>query len=624
VLASAAVLIAASCLIGVAVSFNSVTVEWQTSRLFSIGFFPITFHLDTLSSVFLGLLGVVSVPIAFFSPGYLNHLSGRIHFGQYWAAFFLFVLSMALVVMSGDAVTFIVFWELMSLSSVALVAAEHTQHKVRRAALIYLGATRIATAFLASGFIWMYFLTHSWKFTDWHFDVSTHYPAAFLILIGFCIKAGIWPFHIWLPYAHPAAPTPVSALMSGVMIKIALYGIMRILILGDLNCLPLAYLTLVLGTVSAFWGVIFALVQHDLKKLLAYSSVENVGLILMGIAIALLSKSAGLFEIAALGLAASLFHCVNHGIFKVLLFLGTGSVDVSAHTRNMAQLGGLGRKMPWTMACFLIGSAAICSLPPVNGFASKWLIYRSLFQSVWQTHSLLDRGVSLVIICILGVVGGLALACFSKAVAVVFLGNPRSKLVGDVCEGSFGMIAAQVFLATSCLALGLVVPQVLTVMKPICDLALHQSTSIQSAFEIPQVGIAITLFTLILITYTIFLSRSRKRQYITWECGFGKLSSRCQVAPGSFAQPIAWIFSPILRYKLATEITGKDRRHFPEQITVAPLVVANIETDIYAPPLALVDGLARSLAKMQAGSIHLYLIYLCVTLILLLLLGTRL
>jgi hydrogenase-4 component B len=597
---------------------------WQTQRLLSLGFLPITFHLDTLSAVFLALLGAVCVAIALFSPGYLTHLNGRIHAGQYWAAFFLFLLSMALVVLSGDAVTFIVFWELMSLSSVALVAAEHTQHQVQRATLIYLGATRIATAFLASGFIWMHTLTHSWKFTEWHFDGAAQNPAALLILIGFCIKAGIWPFHIWLPYAHPAAPTPVSSLMSGVMIKIALYGVIRVLVLGDLNCLPLAYLTLLLGTISAFWGVLFALVQHDLKRLLAYHSVENVGLILMGIAITLLSRSAALPEIGAISLAAAVFHCVNHGLFKSLLFLGAGSVDAAAHTRNLVHLGGLGRKMPWTMACFLIGSAAICALPPLNGFASKWLIYQSLFQNVWQSHSLLDRGISLAIMCVLGVVGGLALACFSKALAVTFLGNPRSRSAVDAHEGSVGMIVAQLLLAICCFALGVSVPKILGLLKPICDLALHQPTNIQSAFTIPQAGIAVALFTLICITYAIFLNRSLTRRYITWECGFGKLSSRCQVTPDSFAQPVARIFNPILGYKLAIEITGKDRRHFPEHIKVEPQMVSILENRIYLPALALVSSLARGLAKIQAGSIHLYLIYLCFTLVLLLLVGIRL
>ncbi len=622
---SAIVFGAGSAMLATAVvcGFNAPAL-WQAPQVFAIGFFPITFRLDTLSAIFLGLLGCVSVATSFFSPGYLSHLNDRIHTGHYWSALCLFLLSMALVVLSADAISFIVFWELMSLSSLALVGAEHKKHQVQRAVLIYLGATRIATAFLASGFLWMHAITQSWNFSEWHFDNPASYAPAFLILIGFCIKAGIWPFHIWLPYAHPAAPTPVSSLMSGVMIKIALYGMVRLLVLGDLNYQPLAYLALFLGTVSAFWGVLFALVQHDLKRLLAYHSVENVGLILMGISLALLSKTAQLPEIAAIGLAAGIFHCVNHGLFKSLLFLGAGCVDAQAHTRDLGHLGGLAKRMPWTMVSFLIGSAAICSLPPLNGFASKYLIYQAVFQNMWLSGSLVDRGLSIAIICLLALVGGLALACFTKAMGVTFLGNARSKGAMAAKEASTGMIVSQLILALCCFVLGLSVPQVLLILKPICEAAVHQPTNIENAFPIPQAGVAIALLTLALLIYAICMHSSRVRKYITWECGFGDLSSRTQVTPDSFAQPVARIFSPILRYRVTFEITGKDRRHFPEQIKVEPQMVSILEQKIYLPAIWLVGQMARVLAKIQAGSIHLYLVYLCFTLLLLLFLGTAL
>jgi hydrogenase-4 component B len=623
-LCSSITLIAGALFLSLALCAGILPISWQPPASISIGPFPIHFSLDMLSAIFLGLLGVVSIAISLFSPGYLEHLKEKINAGQYWAALFVFLLSMAFVLISADAISFIVFWELMSLSSMALVATEHKNHQVQKAAMIYMGATRITTVFLVAGFLWMHHLSHSWQFADWHFQTPSTYMAAFLILLGFCIKAGIWPFHIWLPYAHPAAPAPVSALMSGVMIKVALYGVIRLLVFGDLNSIAVACVALFLGTVSAFWGVLFALVQHDLKRLLAYSSVENVGLILMGISISLLARTHGAIEIAALGLAAALFHCINHGLFKSLLFMGAGCVDASAHTKNLGSLGGLAKNMPWTMACFLIGSAAICALPPFNGFGSKWLIYQSFFQSAWQAQTLVGRGVALTILCILGIVGGLALASFCKAFAITFLGNARSKAAEEAKEASPGMLTAQMLLAGACAVVGVSVPYVLRFLKPTCDAAVHQTSTVQAAFTIPTAWIAVALLSFIGIVYSAVLNRSKLNKYITWECGFGELTPRCQVAPDSFAQPLAWIFSPILRYKLAFEISGKDRRHFPEKIKVEANVVSILENQVYRPALGLVGLAARWVAKLQAGSIHLYLLYLCLSLVLLLVLGTRL
>lgn len=621
---SASLLVASGVLLCLSITTWSGNTEWELPRPFTLGVFPVTFRADALSSIFLALMAVIGVAISLFSPGYLSHLQSRIHAGQYWSALFLFLFSMATVILSADAITFVVAWELMSLSSLALVASEHKQHSVQEASFIYLGATRIATALIAGGFLWMHALTNTWNFAEWRFAVPSHHYAALLIFLGFCIKAGIWPFHIWLPYAHPAAPSPVSALMSGVMIKIAIYGMVRILVCGDLNCTWLAMAALVMGAVSAFWGVLFALVQHDLKRLLAYSSVENVGLILMGIAVVFLCKASQQpTEIAALALIAALFHCINHGIFKSLLFLGAGAIDARTHTRSLEQLGGLARRMPWTMLCFLTGSAAICALPPTNGFASKWFLYQSLLQVCWDSRSLLERGFCLASIGVLAIVGGLAVACFVKAIGVSFLGNPRSAPANHAQEGDWAMVASQLLLASLSLILGLCVPTMLGVLSPACQSATaHMAAG--DLFPIPMTTMAAALAALAATIYIAFLRSSNTRRYITWECGFGDLSPRTQVAAESFAQPIARIFSPLLRYKLNTEIAGKDRKHFPEHIKVEPHMVSLLEATLYRPAVRLVNYSARALAKIQSGSIHLYLLYICVTLIILLLAGTQL
>lgn len=542
---------------------------------------------------------------------------------------------MGAVLISADAITFLVFWELMSLSSAALVATENKQKKVQEAALIYLGATRIATAFLATGFLVMHSIFQSWTFSSWKFEESNAIVPALFIIIGFAIKAGVWPFHLWLPYAHPAAPAPVSALMSGVMVKIALYGIVRVLVYGELNSPVLMLLLFVIGLVSAFWGILFALVQHDLKRLLAYCTVENVGLVVVAIALALYGKIANMPDIYMLGLIAAIFHCLNHGLYKSLLFLGAGAVDVQARTRDLWRLGGLASSMPWTTTLFLIGSIAICCLPPTNGFASKWLIYQGLLNAAWESTSMLERSFAIAAICGLSIVGGLGIACFTKAVGIGFLAESRSVSASTAREASFGMVAAQLILVLCCVALGFNVTAVISSSYNLCFPNLIASVnssqipgqlqlSALPVFPISQPAIAIALGSLILIIHLIFLNRSNVRKYITWECGFGELSARTQATSDSFVQPIAMIFSPILRYTIGASITGKDRRHFPEQITVEPHMASILETRIYRPLLAMVAFLAKNIAKLQAGSIHLYLLYVCITLVVLLLTGTQL
>lgn len=600
------------------------SLNWITTASIACGAFPLTFRLDALSAVFLALLALVSISVALFSAGYLRHFGGSIHHGHYWLCFFVFLVSMALVILSHDAITFFIFWEVMSLSSGLLVATEHSKHKVRRAALIYLGATRIAGVFLAGGFLWMHTLAHSWQFADWHFNSAESYIPAALIMLGFLIKAGSWPFHIWLPYAHPAAPSTVSALMSGVMIKIAIYGAIRVLVMGELNCLPIALATLFVGTVSMFWGVLFALVQTDLKRILAYSSVENIGIALIGIAVCMLARISALPEIASIALAASIFHCFGHGLFKSLLFLGAGTINAMTHTRDLSQLGGLAKNLRWTMPCFLTGCVAICALPPLNGFVSKWLTYQSLLQVTWQSSDLLQRSICLSLICILSVVGGLSLACFASTFGVTFLGNARSKQAAAAHEGDFGMIASQVLLAGCCVSMGCFAQRFLGILKPICDQSTGIDSHVSSAYNIPLATIAVALVSLVVVLYALIIRTSRARRYITWECGFGNLSSRTQVTPMSFAQPVARIFSPILRYKIVCDIQGEDRRHFPQRIEVEPHMVSILEQRLYRPLIAGVNFLARALAKLQAGSIHLYLAYLCVTLVVLLVVGTRL
>ncbi len=608
----------------IAVSFlgGGQIVSYETSAPLMLGVFPLTFLLDGLSRFFVAILSAILFAIGLFSPGYLSHLKGKISGGQYWIAFFLLALSMFGVVLSADAITFIVMWEIMSLSSAALVASDHTHQSVQKAALIYLGATRTASGLLCGGFLWMHSLTGSWNFASWNFAQPHAIFPALLILLGFCIKAGVWPFHIWLPYTYPAAPATVSAAMSGFLVKLPIYGLIRILIQGGLSSPEIINLMFVLGAISSFWGVLFALVQNDLKRLLAYSSIENIGLILLSLAISLKARAANLPLIADVAMVAAIFHCLNHGAIKSLLFLSAGAVDAMAHSRDLHRLGGLAKRMPWTMACFFIGAFSICSIPPMNGFASKWLLYQSLFKSTLLFGSYLDRGLFLTAICLLSAVGALAIAVFVKAMGVVFLGMSRSHAAEHAVEASPGMLCAQVLLAACCAGLGVFAPNLVSQITKIASSSTRPITTAPIDFALPIPLLAGTLFATGLVIYVVFLQSSKVRTFKTWDCGFGPLTPKTQASSDSFAQPLARIFRPFLKYETNATISGRDRRHFPEQINVEVKIVSILESRVYLPCLAVISYLARGLAKLQAGSIHLYLVYVCSTLIILLALGT--
>ena len=580
----------------------------------------IAFETDSLTRWFIGLIGLIGVPVCVYLPGYLDHLRGRARPGLVWAGLAALLGSMAGVVVAQNAVVFFGFWELMALSSFLLVATEHERLSVRRAAFIYLGATRLGSGFLMAGFLWVHAQTGSWDFSDWNLVGPAASGPAVLILVGFLVKAGAWPFHLWLPIAHPAAPSPVSAVMSGVMIKTAIYGIVRLFVFGGMDVPWMGWVLIVVGSISAFWGVLFALLQHDLKRLLAYHSVENIGLILLALGVALVARTAGLDLVAESALAAGLFHTLNHGIFKSLLFLAAGTVDVGAHTRELDRLGGLVHRMPWTAATFFAGSAAICALPPLNGFASEWLLYSGLFQMGATGPSGELRLAGLLLLGWVGLVGALALACFAKAFGISFLGQPRSREAARAKEGGPGMVGACVFLALMCAALGLGAPWVWTAMF---NLGFVQAPQ---AWTLPILPLALGgLGTLALIWVAMrgLAARRPARLYETWGCGFGPLSARAQYTATSFAQPIIRLFGALYRYEMEVEVEGRGRRHFPTGVRAEETHEAYLESKVYSPALGSVTRLSEGLIlRLQAGSIHQYLLFMVITLGLLLWLGS--
>ena len=590
---------------------------------FYLGLAPFSFHFDRLSSIFLVLLGTLISTVALYIPGYLKHQESKAGFAAFWISLLLFVLAMASVVVAENALTFLFFWEVMSLSSAFLVAQDLKTRSGRRAAFIYAGATRLATAFIALGFLAFGNHFKSWSFSAWNPAEPVLLIPSLLIILGLGIKAGLWPFHIWLPYAHTAAPSPVSALMSGFMIKTAIYAILRLFVLKTVLTPPVAIVLLGLGAVSAVWGSLFALMQDDLKKVLAYSSVENIGLITV-------AQAAGNSAVAELALIAALLHCVNHGVFKALLFLCAGSIDINTHTRLLSRLGGLGRKMPSTMLLFIAGCACICALPPTNGFASKWLIYQSLFQSLFITAAPLDKDPTglLFILAIgcLAITSGLTIACYSRVAGIIFMGRPRSSDSSHTHEAERNMILAKTILAGLCLGLGIIAPSLANTFRK--SLAMEgATTTIHALPELPLPLIAVFLLLTVLMLYLLgraTKNASESRRVDSWDCGYGGFTERTQISPESFSQPVAFLFRPILLYRINSDITGADRRHFPDKIRSESSMQSLLENSVYKPIVNLVIYAGRHLARLQAGSVHMYLLYVLSSLVGLLLVGALL
>ena len=413
-------------------------------------------ELDALSAFFLIPVFLLSALAAVYGGGYLMKYKKTKRLGFAWFCYALLVASMAMVCLARNAVLFLLAWEIMALASFFLVAFEHEKPEVRRASWIYLVATHLGTACLLVMFLLLGAAAGSLDFDRFAGSLPAQVSGIcfILALIGFGTKAGIIPFHVWLPEAHPAAPSHVSALMSGIMIKTGIYGIIRML--SFLGAPPLwwGWLLLAIGIVSGVLGVVYALAQHDLKGLLAYHSVENIGIIMMGLGVGMIGWSAGMPSVAILGMTGGLLHVLNHALFKGLLFLGAGSVYQAAHTREIDLLGGLIKKMPVTACCFLIGAVAISGLPPLNGFVSEFLIYLASLRGATAMGA--DVAIPLFLaVGSLALIGGLAAACFTKAFGIVFLGEPRSQDAAHAREAHPLMLVPMLLLAAACIGVGL-------------------------------------------------------------------------------------------------------------------------------------------------------------------------
>ena len=613
-------------------------------------------RLDPLSAYFNLTLSLLAAAVAVYSAGYIPHSPGGKSPGLFCGLLNLLLFSLTLIFTASNIVFFLIAWELMVVAAYFLVVFDHEQAEVRQGGMLYLLMSRAGTGMLYLGFMILASAAGSLEFAALHnvghagrnLSPVLGGFAFVLLFLGFGVKSGIIPLHIWLPAAHPVAPSNISALMSGIVIKTGIYGMARVFFdfYGDLP--PWAgMLVLTIGVVSALLGVLYALMEHDLKRLLAYHSIENIGIILMGFGSALLFRSYGHPQLAALALIAGLFHTLNHGIFKCLLFLGAGGVVHATGTRNMERMGGLIRRMPSTALFFLIGAVAISGLPPLNGFVSEWLTYQALLAGFGATTDL-ARVAFPIAGALLALTAALAAACFVKAFGITFLALPRSEEAGRAEEVSIPMRTAMAILALACVLLGLGATWFLPIFAPITQQALgidvtqgliagHGLLLTPGSVHSGSVSTAVIGELLIVLGAVPFLlwyilerrSRTQSKRMTprvvgpVWDCGLPGLTAENEYTATAFSKPLRMIFAALFRPHREISAEYEVSPYYPKVIHFESEIEATFEERIYRPLRQGILWAASRMRWLQSGSIHLYLGYVFVTLILLLLFGVR-
>jgi formate hydrogenlyase subunit 3/multisubunit Na+/H+ antiporter MnhD subunit len=589
---------------------------------------PAHLRRDALSSLFLFLLGGAAAGISIFAAGYFRRGHGT-SAGLLCLQYHLFLASMGGVLLADDAYAFMVAWEVMALASYFLVTTQHGLPEIRRAGFLYLLIAHIGAIALLLAFGVMQ--GGSWQFT---FDAmrQAHLSpvwaaAAFLLaLFGFGAKAGLVPVHVWLPEAHPAAPSPVSALMSGVMLKTAVYGVLRVTF--DLLGGPQWWwgvVALSLGLFSALYGVVFAAAQTDMKRLLAWSSIENVGIIFAGLGLAIVFHGAGMSGLAALALIAVLYHALNHSYMKSLLFCGTGAVLHSTGERNLGRLGGLIHRMPWVTWLSLVGILALAGLPPLNGFVSEWL----LLQAFLFAHQVPETFINMLLplgAAVVALAAALAAYVMVKFFGVIFLGQPREPTLLRAHDANILERIGLVWLALGCIVLGLIPTQVVGALRTVVQQLAHVDLPDPTApwwlleplpgRQASYSGLAFLLAVMAVVLLTILGVRlfyhQRVRRTAPWDCGFMRLDPRMQDTAEGFGQPIRHIFEPFFAM----------RRELPSPFDHAPryrvLIADRIWQRLYEPLGSLVQRVADAFSVLQQGRIATYLLYSFVTLVVLL------
>lgn len=583
------------------------------------------YSVDALSGFFLVVLATLGITVAVYSLGYFTRSSpGSTAFVG--GAFNVLLGSVEMVFVADGVIGFLLAWELMTLATAALVATEHEHAQTRRAAFLYLALSHVGTGALVAGFFLLASHGQSLAFASLLGPGAAATPARdtvfLLFLAGFGVKAGVIPLHVWLPEAHPAAPSPISALMSGALIKTGIYGIFRVCVSG-LGVPPLAWggLVLAVGAVSMLLGVLYALMQHDLKRLLAYHSIENIGIILVAAGVGMISISTGRPGLAVLALSASLLHVLNHALFKGLLFLGAGGVVAATGTRQIEHLGGLARRMPWTAGFFLLGAMAISGLPFLNGFVSEWLVFQSLLLGFHASSDTFVRLAFPIGGALLGLTTALAAACFVKAFGMTFLALPRAAGAAEARESGWLMLAPQAGLALACVAIGLVPGPLVAVLArlagglvdappgpgPVTDL--WRIAPAPGPFDGLSIPLAALAFAAALGLAAVLATRAAfaRRPAPTWGCG-SELTAEAEYTATAFSKPLMLIFGAI--YRPTREVsTLETAPYYAREVHYRAEVEPTFERFVYRPATQGLLRLAERMRVIQAGSLHAYLGY---------------
>ncbi|MCI0350626.1 MAG: hypothetical protein L0Z53_14475 [Acidobacteriales bacterium] len=586
-----------------------------------VGPFPLSLTVDRLSAFFLLLICGTSLPVVLYSTTYFakHYAEGRARWA--WALLSLFVFSMSVVATASTGFTFLLGWELMTLVSAGLILLEGDSEERLHNVYIYLLMMHVGAAAVVAGFFLYWPHAPGLDFVSLRSASSVLSPAVrtavfLLTLLGFGTKAGIIPFHLWLPRAHPIAPSPISALMSGVMLKTAIYGFVRFNF-DFLDGGPdwWGYLVLAMRAISGFLGILFALAENNLKRMLAYSSIENIGIIYLALGASLLCRANNRPELAALALLAALVHSLNHALYKSLLFLGAGAIAHSTGELSQDELGGLIKRMPVTGAAFLVGCCSIAGLPLLNGFVGEWLLFRSFLVGA-NLNDASARVVLPLMVGVLAIVTAISAACFAKAFGVPFLGRARSDRTANAQEAPAAMRAALLVLAAACVVLGLG-PSVL--LSPVVQLAESLADGVVAPGEIaffrlmPGLAAGVLLFVALPRLY----GKSR-RIVATWGCGLANLTPRMQYTAAAFTKPIRMVFARVYRPHRTVEIFPADQPYFPQTILYRSERTTSFERGVYRPAVDTVIGLAQRLRHLQTGNIQVYLLYIFLTLVALL------
>ena len=577
----------------------------------------ITLEIDRLSAIFLVIIPLMSLWGVIYANGYLKPYIGKTkNLASHCFFLMLLIASMMLVVVARNALFFLIVWELMSLSSFFLVLFEGEKKEVRKAGLKYLVYMHLSVLFIIAMFVLLINKTDSFSFYDYTklFLSDSHFANIVFLLgfVGFGIKAGFVPFHNWLPDAHPAAPSHVSGVMSGVMIKTGIYGILRVLLLIGTPSKEISYFVLSIALVTVLYGVLYAITQHDIKRLLAYSSIENIGIIGIGIGVGMLGLAYSNPVVATFGFAGGLLHILNHSIFKELMFFAAGSTYLKTHTRNIETLGGLIKKMPYTALMFILGSVAISGLPPFNGFISEILIYAGMLLGIPASEINLFI-VFVISIAGLALAGTMAILCFSKATGIMFLGEARSekaKLVDSDVEKV--MLIPMGILTISAFLIGMFPQYIIKwILSPVKLFVSNETSSLimESIVSLTQV-ISWCLFVFLIILLVIgvvrFVINRKSIEHTTWGCGYDRPNSHMQYTPSSYDNLFVSTLKPL--FKRISHIK-KPKELFPKD-AYFELEIEDIEEAYIVEPIVKLDEkILTKFERIQNGNMQQYILF---------------